>query len=63
MPIGDYAMATIPSVENYTKKSQERAIATSSNSNVNLRTNRKATKSRKQKWEEKQLDTSSDKLR
>ena len=37
------------------KKSKEIQIAAAGKSNVNLRTNAKATKSRKQKWEEKQL--------
>ena len=34
---------------------QEKLITVASNSNVNIRTQSKTTKSRRQKWEEKQL--------
>ena len=48
---------TIQGLVEYTKKSKERLITADTNCNINrknLRTNNK-TKSRKQKWEEKQM--------
>ena len=42
-------------LEEYTKKSKERVIAAASESNVNLKSNSKTTKSKKQNWKEKQL--------
>ena len=45
--------ATIQEV--YTQKSKERLIAAARNSNCNTWTSRNTTKTRKQKWEEKQL--------
>ena len=56
--IEDCVYAIIQKREQYTKKSQDRLITAAGNSSINintLRTNRKTTKSRKQKWKEKQL--------
>ena len=53
--IKDCIYTTIWEVEVYTKKSKETLITAPSNCNINLRTNIKTIKSRKLKWEEKQL--------
>ena len=47
--------ASIQEIEKCTNKDKERLIAVTSNSNVNVRTNGKTTKPRKQIWEEKLL--------
>ena len=46
--------ASMQGVENYIKKSKERLITAACNSSIS--SNGKTTKSRKQKWEEKQLN-------
>ena len=54
--IEDCVDATIQALEEYTQKTKERLIATEArNSNCKIWTNRGTTKTRKQKWEEKQL--------
>ena len=45
---------TILELDKYNKKGKERLIASANSSNVNIKTNRKTTKSRKQKLEEQQ---------
>ena len=51
----DYINASIQGLEEYIKKSKERLIRLVGNSTDNIRTNRTATKTRKQKWKDKQL--------
>ena len=46
---------TIKEFKEYRKKSEERLIKADNNNNSNIMTNRKATKTSKQKWEEKHL--------
>ena len=53
--IEDSIKASIWELEEYIKKSKERLITAANNSTDNIRTNRTTTKTRKQKWEEKQL--------
>ena len=55
LSIEDYIDTAIQGLEEYIKKSKATLIATSSNSNSNIKTNSVTRKSRKQKWEEKQL--------
>ena len=54
--IEDYVDSSIQRLEKYIKKSKELLITAASISNSNIMTNRKTTKPRKQKWEEKQLN-------
>ena len=44
--------ASIWGLEDYIKKNKERQIKAAGNSTDNIRTKRKTTKTRKQKWEE-----------
>ena len=53
--IEDYVEASIQGVEDYIKKSKEKLIKAAKNSIGNVSTNRKTTKTKKHKWEEKQL--------
>ena len=53
--IEDCVDATIQALEEYTQKSKERLITAARNSNINIWTSKNTTKTRKQKWEEKQL--------
>ena len=53
--IEDCVEATIQQLEDYTKKSKGRLLMAANNSRCNIWTNRKTRKTRKQKWEEKQL--------
>ena len=60
--IVDCVDATIQKLKKYTKKSKERLITAASNSNVNIKTNSKTTKYRKQNGKKNYMDTSNDKL-
>ena len=53
--IEDCVNTTIKALEDYTQKSTERLITAARNSDCNIWTIRDTTKTRKQKWEEKQL--------
>ena len=53
--IEDCVETTIQQLEDYTKKSKDRLLMAANNSRCGIWTNRKTTKTRKQKWEEKQL--------
>ena len=47
-------LASCGNCKDYFKKNKERSISATGNSTYNIRTNRTTTKTRKQKWEEKQ---------
>ena len=51
----DCVDVSIQGLDDYMQKSKERLIIAPSNRIYNIRTNRKTTKTWKQKWEEKQL--------
>ena len=54
--IEDCVNTTIKALEEYTQKSTERLITAARNSKCNIWTIRDTIKTRKQKWEEKQLN-------
>ena len=53
--IEDCVEATIQGLKEYTKTSKERLLMITNNSRCNIWTNKKTTKTRKRRWEEKQL--------
>ena len=53
--IKDYVDASIQKLGDYIKKRKEKLITAASNSTENIRTRKTVWKTRKQKWEEKQL--------
>ena len=53
--IEDSNNVSIQRLEDYIKKGEEKLITAANNSTDSIRTNRTATKTRKKKWDEKQL--------
>ena len=54
--IKNYLAASIRGLKDYMKKRKERLITAANNISDNIRTKRTATKTRKNKWEDKQLN-------